>query len=254
MNLHDGIILIYGKKKIGKTSLVNEFTKKCFNLMVEPMARNLKIHQRACETYEDLIEYTKLLKKKNDFTSVSLDPLPLFYDKSMQYTCRVKGFDHPGGQNDFGQSWSYVKKDFNKAVLPLLQLDMGVFFHAHEFEEEVETRNGDKFKVMRPEGGSQVKEFIDANIENIWYYHYRGKKRFLQIRGDDYVNACTAWTDKFYTPNGRQIFAIPLGTSVKEGYENIKKSFQNKQTETYESIKEEVKKEKKKKKRLRRVR
>jgi len=238
--MSDGIIMIYGKKKIGKTSLANEFSDNMFHMMVEPQARNLKIYQQACPIYEDVIGYTKLLSSgDHDFDSVSVDPLPLFYERSMAYTCRVKGFDHPGGQNDYGQSWNHVKRDFNNALLPILDLPMGCIFHAHETEAEIETRDGTKFTIVRPDGGSQVKEFIDANIENIWYYHLRGKERFLQVRGDDYVQACTAWTDKFYTPDGDQIFAIPMGKSSAEGFKNLQRAFDNKQTVTYEHLDQE---------------
>ncbi|NJR72709.1 MAG: hypothetical protein HC773_01370 [Scytonema sp. CRU_2_7] len=112
--------------------MINEFSDKIFNLMVEPMARNLHVYQKPCSTYTDLIQYTKLLKGKHDFTAVSLDTLTLFHSVSMEHTCRLQGIEHPGGQNDFGKSWSLVEKDFLKAVMPLTQLPIGCFFHAHE--------------------------------------------------------------------------------------------------------------------------
>lgn len=244
--------MIYGMKKIGKTSLANQLSDNMLHLMVEPQARNLPIYQVACETYEDLIGYTKNLKLgKHGFDSVSLDPLPLFYQKSMDYTCRVNNFQHPSGQNDHGASWSKVRKDFNKGVEPLLRLDTGIIFHAHETEAELETREGKKYTIIRPEGGTQVWDFINANIENIWYYHVRNGKRFLQVRGDEYAFACTAWTDKFYTPDGRQVVAVPMGDSPEEGYENLLKAFRNEQERTY-SEDEKVLEKKIRRSRLRR--
>jgi len=252
LKLSDSILLIYGKKKIGKTSLANQFSDKILNLMVEPQARNLEVYQVACDKYEDLIGYTKSLKKSgHGFDAISLDPLPLFYTRAMEYTCRVNGFDHPSGQDDFGQSWNKVRLTFEKAVEPLLRLNVGLFFHAHETTEEIKTREGNKFTIIRPEGGSQVWDFINSNVENIWYYHLRNDKRFLQIRGDSYAFACTAWTDKFYTPDGRQVSAIPMGSSPEEGYQNILKAFDNEQKNTYNED-EEPKKFLKKKKLVRR--
>ncbi|NJR72710.1 MAG: hypothetical protein HC773_01375 [Scytonema sp. CRU_2_7] len=107
-------------------------------------------------------------------------------------------------------------------------------------EDTIETRDGESFTKVRYDGGSQVKSFVNSNVENIWYMHYRGRNRFLQIRGDSYVTACTAWTDKFYTPDGQQVFSIPLGESPSEGYANIVKAFNNKQTKTYKNIDEKI--------------
>jgi len=201
--------------------------------MCEPQARNLEVYQRPIDEYDDLIAYTELLAKgEHSFDATSLDPLPLFYERSFKYSCEKHGFEHPS-EETYGKGWNKVKKDFNNAVEPLLRLGIGIFFNAHETEDEVETRGGSKFKIIRPEGGKQVWEFINANIENIWYYHLRGKDRYLQIRGDDYAFACTAWSDKFYTPDGDQVYAIPMGKSAQEGYENLLKAFNNEQTKTF---------------------
>ncbi len=248
IGLERASILIYGKKKIGKTSLVNQFSENMLHMMFEPQARNLRLYQVPCVTHDDFVGYSNLLKSsEHNFDSVSIDTLPLLYERSLEKTCKTRGMEHPSGQNDFGMSWSFVNKDFNKSLAPLLQLDIGVFFHAHELEDEIETRSGSKYRIVRPEGGKQVWEFINANVENIWYYHLRGSKRFLQIRGDDYVTACTAWPDKFFTPSGEQIFAIPMGNSPEEGFKNIQKAFRNEQKETYkdQNVQEDTEQSKK---------
>jgi hypothetical protein len=231
--------MLYGEKKIGKTSLAAEFSKKMFHLMFEPQARELEIYQESCPDYEHGIYWiNKLLEEKHNFDSVSIDPLPLFYNLTMDYTGKVRGFEHPHDEKDYGKSWGLVYKDFSRPLLKLLHSNLGVTFHAHETEEEIETREGRTFIIRRPDGVKGVRTFIDANIENIWYYHKRGRKRFLQIRGDDFAFACCSFIDRFFTPSGKQIFAIPMGDSPKEGYANLVKAFNNKQLQTFDEFEE----------------
>lgn len=238
-SLKESVIMLYGEKKIGKTSLAAQFSKNMFHLMCEPQARELSIFQASCPEYEYVKEWIKkLTTEKHNFDSVSVDPLPLFYMLAMAYTGKVHGFEHPHDERDFGKSWGLVYKDFSEPLMKLLHSKMGVIFHAHETEDEIETREGKKYTIRRPDGMKGVKTFTDANVENIWYYHKRGSKRFLQIRGDDFAFACCSFTDKFMTPAGEQVFAVPMGTSAEEGYHNLVLAFSNKQKETYNELEE----------------
>jgi hypothetical protein len=244
--LSESVIMLYGEKKVGKTSLAAQFSKAMLHLMCEPQARELPIFQVPCPGYEHVRDWIeKLLSEKHKFDAVSVDPLPLYYMLSMEYTGRVKGFEHPHDEKDFGKSWGLVYKDFSTPLLQLLHSGLGVVFHAHETEEEIETREGRTYTIRRPDGMKGVKTFTDANVENIWYYHKRGSKRFLQIRGDDFAFACCSFTDKFMTPDGDQVFAVPMGKSAEEGYKNLVRAFNNKQTETYNELEEKEVTEKK---------
>ena len=238
-NLRESVIMLYGEKKIGKTSLAAQFSKNMLHLMCEPQARELSIYQVSCPTYEHVKEWIeKLTTEQHNFDAVSVDPLPLFYMLAMTYTGKVHGFEHPHDEKDFGKSWGLVFKDFSVPLMKLLHSKLGVIFHAHEAEDEIETREGRTYTIRRPDGMKGVKTFTDANIENIWYYHKRGSQRFLQIRGDDFAFACCSFTDKFMTPAGKQIFAVPMGTSAEEGYLNLVTAFNNKQKETYNELEE----------------
>jgi hypothetical protein len=47
------------------------------------------------------------------------------------------------------------------------------------------------------------------------------------------------------TPDGDQVFAVPMGKSAEEGYKNLVRAFNNKQTETYNELEEKEVTEKK---------
>jgi len=237
--LSEAVIMLYGEKKIGKTSLAGQFSKNMLHIMCEPMARELPIHQVDAPDYEHFKEWCRMIvEEKHNYDSVSVDTLPIVYKYAMKYTGKVRGFEHPHDEKDYGKSWGFVADDFNVPLQLLLHSKFGIIFHAHEVTEDIETRAGDTFTRRKPEGSGQVWEFVNANIENIWYFHKRGSQRFLQVRGDDYAFACTAFTDKFFTPSGEQIFAVPMGNSPTEGYKNLVKAFKNQQKETYEDFRE----------------
>ena len=238
-DLNQSVILIYGEKKIGKTVLASQFSKRMLHLMCEPMARELPIFQVSCPDYEHFNEYCKMLvENKHQYDSVSVDTLPLVWKYAMKYTGKINGFEHPTDEKDFGKSWNKCYDTMDIPLQKLLCSKLGVIFHAHETDQEIDTRDGSTYSRKRPDGEKKVWEFINSNIENIWYYHKRGSKRYLQLRGDDYAFACVSFTDKFMTPNGEQIFAVPMGKSPEEGYLNLVKAFKNKQTETYEDFRE----------------
>jgi len=67
----------------------------------------------------------------------------------------------------------------------------------------------------------------------IGYYHIENNQRFLQIREDDFAMAGCRCEENFLTPDGQQIFKIPMGNTPKEAYDNIIKAFNNKQTQTF---------------------
>lgn len=223
------------------------------HVMLEEQARELEILQVNCPDYEHLVGWVdKILKAGKKYNMISIDTLPLAYKMAMSWTGKVKGFEHPTDANDFGKSWGFVYDNFERPIKKLLNEKdrFGVMFHAHESTQEIETRDGTKVSRIVPEGSKQVWEFINAHIHNIWYFHSRGSKRFLQLRSDEFAFACTAFKKRFLTPDGEMIQAVPMGNSEEEGYENLMLAFNNEQEETYSY--EESSKEKPKKKLSRR--
>lgn len=235
--------LIYGEKKIGKTSLVSHFPN-CFHLMFEPGGRALSIFQRAIPDWEYFQEYVKLLEKgDHDFRTVCVDTGQMSYDLAFEYACRVYGFQYPS-ESDYGKDWNKVKRTFQDPHRLLLSLGLGYVVIAHIVEKKIEPRNGPKFDAICPDLSGRAEKFYTGIIDNIAYYHYRGNKRFLQIRGDDYVQAGTRCEENFLTPKGEPVCMIPMGNSSKEAYQNLMKAFNNKQSETYRpaEVKKGVKK------------
>ena len=98
------------------------------------------------------------------------------------------------------------------------------------------TRTGNKYDMIIPLLPKAADEYYRAIIDNVCWYHFRNRERFLLIRGSDYAMAGTALAanNHFLTKSKQQVFAIPMGTSAVDGYDYLIRSFNNEQEEGYE--------------------
>jgi len=155
------------------------------------------------------------------------------YDLALDYACQTYGFDHPGGQNDYGQSWNKVKKEFVIPMRWLLTCGTPLVVLAHEKEKEIETRSGRKFVKMCPNFSKGADEFFTSQIDNVFYYLYEKNQRWLQIEGDEYITAGHRIRNHFLTSSGERVFKVPMGNSEEEAFMNLMTAFNNEQECSY---------------------
>lgn len=225
-------LLIYGEKKIGKTTLLSMFPK-AHAFMFEPND-SYELYKNDILIWDDFLDLVpQFLQGEHDFESCWLDNGRNVYDLALQYAGRVHGFTHPGEQNDRGSAWSKVFTEFSLPIRQLMQSKYGFAVTCHEYEKEIETRNNRTFIQVVPDLSASAARLFCGEIYNIFYYHYEETTRFLQIHGDDYVMAGHRMKGHFLTPKGERVHRIPMGDSEEESYENLIRAFDNKQDKTY---------------------
>jgi hypothetical protein len=230
-NIADYTWLIYGKKKIGKTSLAAQFPKALF-MMFEPGAKSLSIYQMPMATWQDFRDAVKLLKadpNRGGFKTVVIDTGFEAYARCLECVCKENGLAYPSEGNDRGITWNKVSTEFRRQQIELLSLGLGMIVLAHDKINEAQTLAGQKFDHITPRLSGQCDDYYRASIDNVCYYHYRGKERYLQLRGSDYCFAGVATQTGFKTPNGEQIYAVPMGNSPQSGYLNLVAAFECRQ-------------------------
>ena len=224
-SLQNYSILIYGKKKIGKSSLAAQFPKTLF-LMCEPGGKALELFQVPVKNWRDFEGYVDLFIADPRFDTAVVDTADYSYEYCMEYVCQKLVIDHPSDE-EYGKGWNAVKKEYTRVVNKLLHSGKGVIFISHSKDEEIKTRRNDSYHKVTSSMSKQAKDVLEGLID-IWVsYDYDGKRRFLMVQGNDEVDAGHRLKGHFQYADGQKIERIDMGKSEEEGYRNLVAAFNN---------------------------
>lgn len=224
-SIGDYSILLYGEKKIGKTTLASRFPGAFF-LMLEPGSKALSVYQRPVNAWSEFKKYVTLLVHDKRFQTVVIDPVDLAYKRCASYICQKLVIEHLS-EEDWGKGWDAARDEFTYEINRLLHIGKGVIFISHAAEKEIKTRTGEKYHKIAPTMSGQARDILEG-IVDIWaYYCYDSKARVLYIEGDDHIGAGHRLESRFKYTDGSPIKEIPMGHSPKEAYENFMKAFNN---------------------------
>jgi hypothetical protein len=241
--LHRYPIILYGEKKIGKTTLLSQFPK-AYSFMFEPND-SYELYKNDILDWQDFVDLVpQFLQGEHEFESCWIDNGRNCYELALDFVCRKAGIEHPSQMNDFGQTWAKVFKEFSLPIRQLMQSKFGFGVTCHQVEKDIETRTGRTFVQIAPDLSSAAARLFCGEIYNIFYYHFEGTERYLQIQGDDYVTAGHRMKGHFLTTKGERVHRIPMGDSEEEAYENLIRAFENKQELTHAPKAQETKEEK----------
>lgn len=233
-NFMDYSILVLGEKKIGKTTLFQY--EDSLYLEFDPLQEGLSAYQRHVKDWPTLVSYVDKLEdaysegKDLPYKSVTVDGIDLGYSECMKYVCNQLGIKHPHLENDFGYSWTEVKKEFTMIIRRLLNLPVGIRFISHSTVKQVPRRNGmGTIEKWVPNLSGQAEEVIVGLTDIQAAYLYDDDQRVLVISGDELTSAGHRLQHNFLTTDGRPVREIPMGESPKEAYENLVAAFKNQQ-------------------------
>lgn len=224
-DLGDYTWLIFGEKKIGKTSLTALFGRT-LHLFTEPGGKALRLYPVVIDDWRKFQKAIRALRKDKDYDTVVIDIVDKLWPMSEDYICE-KFVIEDLAEEEWGKGWRAQKREFERQIDVLLSLGKGVVFISHAQEAEVETRDGDTYDRMQPTMHKKMRETIEGVVD-IWaYYTYDRKRRVLQILGDDHVSAGHRLDGRFLTPDGRPLRRIDMGMSAKSAYRNVVAAFNN---------------------------
>ena len=222
---------LYGREKIGKTTLASQWPEVLF-LSTEPGTKGMEIYEfnhenGGVKNWDLLIDAVDLLERTNDFKTIAIDTIDRAYDMCLDYVCTNLGVDYPGksadGKEDFGKSWSKVKKEFLYQIHRIIQSGRGIIFVSHAKELEIKTRSGEKYTKIVPSMSNQARVVIEALVDLFFYAEYvkdihGNNRRILVCEGDDTIWAGARKTGDIDFPQ-----YLPLGK--EDGYDIIQAAF-----------------------------
>lgn len=233
-SLGDYSMLLYGRKKAGKTSLASRFPEALF-LSCEPGTKALRVYQRDVTTWEEYLAYCELLEGEHDFSTVVVDTIDLLYDYCFDYICRRKMIKHPSDENDFGKTWKEIAQEFYDGFMRLNRLPIGKIFISHDQMKDMELRDGGTCTLAMPTMDRRALTVCEAQIDIIAFYTYIGGDRYLYIDGTEEIVAGNRLEENFIREGGEprapgdRIKSIPMGKSSQQAYDNLLSAFLNKQ-------------------------
>lgn len=228
-NLLDYTWLIYGERKIGKTSLFAEFARgETFFLMFEPGAKGLALRKREVSSWEEFEEYVTLLEKTPKYSSLNvIDTGGAAYEMALGAVKKLFGLDDIRDKA-WGGGYVEVRQRFESLHNRLLRTGAGFGVTAHSEVKRVEPKFGPAYDKLSIQLSKQAFNYYAGVVDNICYYHYdENGARILTIRGDEGVEAGTRCQGRFLYPDGEPIKHIPMGNSPAEGYANLVRAFEN---------------------------
>lgn len=225
--LGDYSLLIYGEKKIGKTTLAARFPGH-FVLAFEPGTKHIETWERSVNRWDAFVGYIDLLERtEHEFGTIIVDTADRAYRMCMEHVCKRKlHIDHPS-EADWGRGWDAVRDEFTFQINRLVSLGMGVIFISHGGDKEIRTRTGGSYHRTQPTMAGQARDTLEA-IVDIWcYYDYQDGHRFLTLRGDDHISAGVRPGQNFRYTDGKPIKRLYMGRSEEEAYNRFVRAFNN---------------------------
>lgn len=211
-------LLLYGREKIGKTSLASHFPDAVF-LMFEPGGRALTVYQVEVGDWPDFKLLLKQLEDDKRFKTIVIDTIDLAYRLCLEWVSKkILAGSHPADMS-YGIGWDRLKDEFQKRIAQLCKCGKGVVFLSHDTVREDEKADGTKVSTTMPSMSGVARGVIEPMIDCLGYYYYDADgKRQLCISGTrEVVAGCRMKEAGFF----KDVDDIFMGTTSKQAYNNF---------------------------------
>lgn len=240
--LEDSIIVIYGRKGIGKTSLAAQFNRSLV-CMFESGRRNLPIvmvpgKDEPKLDWQTFKEYAEAFIESDKFDTLVVDTMDRAYDACLADVCRHLGCEHPQDKNDYGKTWNAVKDEFRAVMEVIKASGKGLVLLSHETPKPLNKasktlkRDGVAAETLlerfEPSCSKQAFEVIQEICDYVFYYGYREEYRCITVRSpNDIVWTSCGMGEQFLDPDGTPISSFKVGNSPKDAYISLQEAYGN---------------------------
>src|SRR5262245_18710885 len=133
-DLGQATILISGEKKIGKTSLSNQFGSNLV-MAFDVGYKGLRIKKSNVPNWDTARAALKVLRKDKTYTTVTIDTADKSFAQCEDWSNRRLGISH-ASEDEWGKGWAAIRKDYERFIDGLTQTGKGVILISHTQERE----------------------------------------------------------------------------------------------------------------------
>jgi hypothetical protein len=139
LELSKQVILLYGRAKIGKSTLCAQFDKPLF-LATESGLNQLEVCKVNINSWEKFLEAcSEIAKGKHEFKTIVVDTIDNLVVFCSDFICRTHDINHPADMAH-GKGWNFVTTEIQRALAKLSMLPYGLILVSHCDMEEIETK------------------------------------------------------------------------------------------------------------------
>lgn len=225
-NFFDYSWLIYGERKIGKSSLFSMFDKHFF-LFFEKGGLGIRTRRQYVNNWEEFVKYIDLLEANPGYAKmVVIDTGGECYEQCLLQAKTDLQLEDIRDKA-WGGGYTEVRHRFSEQHKRLFNIT-GFGVTAHAEVKEITPKFGAPYHKISIQLSSQAFKYYAGVIDTIGYMHYDDNgKRILTIRGDETVEAGTRCEGHFMYPDGTPIKDIPMGNNKEQAFNNLFKAFHN---------------------------
>ena len=207
-------ILIYGKPKVGKTTLAAHFPK---NLLIAfekgynaiDGIRAIDINKWA--DFKIVLRQLEKPEAREMYSTITIDTTTIAYEMCEQYVCAQNGVqsirDIP-----WGQGWTLVKKEFENCLRKITMLGYGLVLISHIETRKEKTADDSEIEILAPSMPKRCYEVVNQIVDIIGY---------IATEWDDNGNS-ERWLYTRQTPTVMAGSRFPyLAPKIKLGYDDL---------------------------------
>ena len=207
-------ILVYGKPKVGKTTLASKFPK---NLLVAfekgynaiDGIKAVDIHKWA--EFRLVLRQLEKPEAREMYDTITIDTTTIAYEMCEQFICAQHGVQSIS-DIPWGQGWGLAKKEFEACLRKITMLGYGLVLIAH-VDKRIEKNSDDsEIEILAPSMPKRCYEIVNQIVDIMGY---------ISTEWDDQGNS-TRW---LYTRSTPTVMAGTrfkyLAPKIKLGYDEL---------------------------------
>ena len=160
IDLNKQVVLVYGRAKIGKSTLSSNFPNPLF-LATESGLNYLEVSKVNCNNWKIFLQACQDIAAGNHkYETIVIDTIDNLVMYCSDYICEENGINHPS-ELPMGKGWYFVTNELRRVLNKLASLPYGLVMVSHSVQEEIETKTKKFSRYTISIGGKNKNTFLN---------------------------------------------------------------------------------------------